>query len=227
MSDEATTNGENKLDAATAKCVAGFESFSNSKCGNLILDFVMFKRNIVPYTLQILYVLFVVLAWVAGIAGIFGKGPIGESFSHVVEKTVDGKTTMELEVSYLLSLVVSLLVIVFAPFILHYLLEIVKFLWGFVLHVYEKVLVPIWQTLIVRFFANVAFQIFPFMYERFMKVVDIGIDKLAPALDAAIDGVVAIALAIAGVFKGILWLPKTLCKRLGRWANKPETEEAK
>ncbi len=210
MSDEATTNGENKLDAATAKCVAGFESFSNSKCGNLILDFVMFKRNIVPYTLQILYVLFVVLAWVAGIAGIFDKGPIGD-FAP----------------SYGLSLVVSLLVIVFAPFILHYLLEIVKFLWGFVLHVYEKVLIPIWLTLVVRFFANVAPQILPFMYERFMKVVDIGIDKLAPALDAAIDGAVAIAMAIAGVFKGILWLPKTLCKRLGRWANKPETEEAK
>lgn len=226
MSEESTTGGT-KLDAVTAKYAESFESFSNSKSGNLILDFVMFKRSIVPYTLQILYVLCVALAWLAGIAGLIGKGPIGDYFSQLVEKTVDGKTSMVLEVSYVRSLIASILIIVFAPFVFHYVLEIVKFLWGFILHVYEKVLIPIWQTIVIRFLANVAPQIFPFLYERFMKVVDIVVDRAGPALDAVIDGIVAIAMTIAALLKGLIWLPYTLGQRLARWANKSNTEEAK
>lgn len=209
MSEESANRGS-KLDAVTAKYAESFENFSNSKSGNLILDFVMFKRNIVPYTLQIIYVLSVVLAWLAGIAGLIGKGPIGSFFPE-----------------YIQSLIASILVIVFAPFVFHYVLEIVKFLWSFVLHVYEKVLIPIWQTIVVRFFANVAPQVLPFMYERFMKVVDICVDRAGPALDAAIDGVVAIAMTIAAFLKGLIWLPYTLCQRLAKWANKSNTEEAK
>ena len=204
---EETTNRENKLDAVTAKYAESFENFSKSKSGNLILDFVMFKRNIVPYTLQILFVLFVAVSWIVGIAGIFGKGPIGDSCPQ-----------------YGVSLLVSLLVIVFAPFVLHYILEIVKFLWGFVIHVYEKVLIPIWQIIVIRFLANVAPQILPFLYERFMKVVDIFVDRTGQGLDAAIDAVVTVVMTIAAVLKGVLWLPMTLCQRLERWAKKPEAK---
>ena len=204
---EETTNRENKLDAVTAKYAESLGNFSKSKSGNLILDFVMFRRNIVPYTLQILFVLCVAVSWIAAIAGIFGTGPIGASCPN-----------------YGVSLLVSVLVIVFAPFVFHYVLEIVKFLWGFVLHVYEKVLIPIWQTIAIRFFANVAPQILPFLYERFMKVVDIVVDRMGLGLDAAIDAVVTVVMTIAAVLKGVLWLPMTLCQRLERWAKKPEAK---
>ena len=226
MSEE-SSNRASKLDVVTAKYAEGFESFSNSKSGNLILDFVMFKRNIVPYTLQILYVLSVVFVWLVGIAGLIGKGPIGGYFSQVVERKVNGTPETVVEVSYFQSLICSIAIIVFAPFVLHYVLEIVKFLWGFVLHIYEKVLIPIWQTIVIRFFANVAPQILPFLYERFMKVVDICIDRAGPVIDAVIDGVVAIAMTIAAFLKGVIWVPYTLCQRLARWVNKTESKEAK
>lgn len=95
---------------------------------------------------------------------------------------------------------------------------------GFVLHVYEKVLVPIWETIVIRFLANVAPQILPFLYERFMKVVDIFVDRTGQGLDAAIDAVVTVVMTIAAVLKGVLWLPMTLCQRLERWAKKPEAK---
>ena len=222
-----TTNRGNKLAAVTAKYAESFESFSNSKSGNLILDFVLFKRNIVPYTIQIIYVLGVAAAWLVAIAGLIGKGPVGAYFSEMVKKTVGDQTTFTMEVSYIKSIVVSLLIFVFAPFVLHYVLEIVKFFWRFVVHVYEKVLIPIWETIVIRFFANVAPQILPFLYERFMKLVDIVVDRVGPGLDAAIDAVVTVVMTIAAVLKGVIWLPMTLCQRLGKWANKPEAKAAK
>ena len=228
MSEESAnreaTSSENKIDAATARYAEGFENFSSSKYGNLILDFAMFKRNILPYTLQVLYALTVIVAWLVSLAGLIGKGPIGDMIT-TYGTTSDRKPMTD--VAYFKSFLVSVLVIVLAPFVLHYVFELVKIIWRFLVHVYEKVLVPIWQTIVIRFFANVFPQILPFVYERFMKVIDIVIDRIGPMCDAVIDGVIAVAMTIAAVLKGVVWLPKSVCQRLARWFNKPEANAAK
>ena len=75
--DSATQGQENKLDETTRKYAAKYDAFAQSCSGNAILGFVKFEKNIVPYTLQIVFVLSVLLAWVVGIAAIFGAGPLG------------------------------------------------------------------------------------------------------------------------------------------------------
>ena len=45
--------------------------------------------------------------------------------------------------------------------------------------------------------------------------------------DAIIDGIATVAMSVAAVLKGVLWLPKTLCQRLGRWAKDGAKESAK
>lgn len=208
MTDE-SANQKSKLDAVTGKYQEHFETFANSKSGNVILEFVMFKRNIVPYTLQIVYVAVVAAAWLVGLLGLIGKGPIGDSCT------------------YAQSLIVSLAVIILVPFVAHYILEIVKFLWRFVLHCYEKVLIPLWETIVLRYFVNVLPQILPFTLEQLMKVVDICVGRAGAFLDAIIDGIATVAMSVAAVLKGVLWLPKTLCQRLGRWAKDGAKESAK
>ena len=222
MANESADQGT-KLDAVTGKCTERFETFANSKSGNLILEFVTFKRNIVPYTLQILYVAIVIVAWLVGILGLIGKGPIGAECTHEVIR--DGKEFME--VNYASSLGISIGVILLAPFIVHYLLEIVKFLWKFVLHCYAKVLIPLWETIVLRYLVNVLPQILPFTLERFMKFVDICVDRSGSFFDAIIDGITVVAMSIAALLKGALWLPMTLCQRLERWAKKGDAGSAK
>ena len=95
------------------------------------------------------------------------------------------------------------------------------------LHVYEKVLVPIWNTLVICFMANVAPQVLPFLYQRFMKAIDIFMGKLDPLLDAVIGLIIAGSMAIIAVVKGCVWLPKNICQCIGKWLNKPADEEAK
>ena len=200
-------NAENKIDAFTDKYTEGFEKFSNSKSGNIILDFILFKRNLLPYTLQIIFILGVIAAWIVAILGILKRGPIGLFFPNFIE-----------------SVGVSAVVFVFAPFVVHYVLELLKVLcksfWRFVLHVYEKVLTPAWNILVIRFLANVAPQIFPFLYERFMKAIDIGVCKLEPLLDAVSGMIVAMSVTLIAVLKGIVWLPKKVYQCLGRWLDK-------
>ena len=200
MADESVDQGT-KLDSVTGKCTERFETFANSKSGNLILEFVTFKRNIVPYTLQILYVAIVIVAWLVGILGLIGQGPIGAECTQEVIR--DGKEFME--VNYATSLGISIGVILLAPFIVHYLLEIVKFLWKFVLHCYAKVLIPLWETIVLRYFVNVLPQILPFTLEQFMKFVEICVGRVGSFLDAIIDGIAAGAMSIASVFSMTLF----------------------
>ncbi|MGN0827130.1 MAG: hypothetical protein ACI4QD_04260 [Kiritimatiellia bacterium] len=201
----------NKIDALTSKYTEGFGKFSKSQSGSVVHDFITFKRNLVPHTLTILFVLVVAILWIFAVLGIFGQGPIGDFCSG----------------SYLLTVGVSVATFVFAPFVVHYVLELYKVLWAFVLHVYEKVLVPIWNTLVISFMANVAPQVLPFLYQRFMKAIDIFMGKLDPLLDTVIGLFIAGSMAIIAVVKGCLWLPKNICQRIGKWLNKPADEEAK
>lgn len=205
MADETT----NQIDALTSKYTEGFEKFSKSQSGNVVLDFITFKRNLVPHTLTILFVLVVAMAWIIAALGIFRQGPIGDFCRG----------------SYLLTVGVSVATFVFAPFVVHYALELCKVLWAFVLHVYGKVLVPIWNTLVICFMANVAPQVLPFMYQRFMKAIDIFMGKLDPLLDAVIGLIIAGSMAIIAVVKGCVWLPKNICQCIGKWLNKPTSGE--
>ena len=207
MADETT----NQIDALTSKYTEGFEKFSKSQSGNVVLDFITFKRNLVPHTLTILFVLVVATLWIFAVLGIFRQGPIGDFCRG----------------SYLQTVGVSVAIFVFAPFVVHYVLELCKVLWAFVLHVYEKVLVPIWNTLVICFMANVAPQVLPFLYQRFMKAIDIFMGKLDPLLDAVIGLIIAGSMAIIAVVKGCVWLPKNICQCIGKWLNKPADEEAK
>ena len=205
MADNAT----NQIDEFTSKYTEGFEKFSKSQSGNLVLDFILFKRNLIPCTLQIVFILGVVAAWIVAIMGIFGQGPLGSL------------------PSFLTRLGVCLVLFAFAPFVLHYALELVKVLWRFVVHVYEKVLVPLWNTLVVCFFANVAPQVLPFLYQRFMKLVDIVVNKVDPLLDAVIDMIVALSMTIIALLKGCLWLPKRICERIAKWLDKLAADKNK
>lgn len=205
MADETT----NQIDALTSKYTEGFEKFSKSQSGNVVLDFITFKRNLVPHTLTILFVLVVAMAWIIAALGIFRQGPIGDFCRG----------------SYLQTVGVSAATFVFAPFVVHYVLEFCKVLWAFVLHVYGKVLVPIWNTLVICFMANVAPQVLPFMYQRFMKAIDIFMGKLDPLLDAVIGLIIAGSMAIIAVVKGCVWLPKNICQCIGKWLNKPTSGE--
>lgn len=217
---------QNQIDAFTNKYTEGFEKFSNSKSGNVIVDFVLFKRNIVPYTLQIVFILGVLLFWGLAIAGILGQGPIADGFCHAMVKKefVENGKTIEKTVEVFLfmkALGIGVGVIVGAPFILHYILELIKIcVWPLGVHIFNKILVPIWNTLFVRFLANVMPQILPFLYERFMKTIDILLSKLEPALDAQIGMGVAFAMTLIGVMKGIVWLPKKLYQWIGRVLDK-------
>lgn len=215
---------KNQIDAFTDKYAEGFEKFSNSKSGNIILDFVLFKKNLVPYTLQIVFVLAVLFCWIVAVQGILGQGVIGASCVEFTQKS-DGSTVQSF--NFIKAVGISVGLFIAAPFVIHYALELVKFIWRFLVHVYERVLVPLWNTLVLRFFANVMPQILPFLYERFMKAVDICLSKLDPLLDAAIGAFLAVFMNVAAVLKGVLWLPKKVCVFLGRWLDKSAEGPAK
>lgn len=214
-------NAQNKLDKLAGK----YESFSNSKLGSVILDFVTFKKNLMPYTLQIAYGILVLVTWIVAVIAIFKQGPLAAFFSDTL-KDKDGK--MVDTYNYLAAIGVALVLVVLAPFVFHYILELVKkVVWPLLVHVYEKVLLPIWNTLIVRFLANVFPQVLPFLYERAMRVVDILVDRLGAFLDAVIDLFGAAFVTLVTVVKGIVWFPKVICQRLNKWVNKPEDGAAK
>ena len=181
--DNTTQVQENKLDETTRKCAAKYDAFAQSSSGGLILGFVKFEKNIMPYTLQILFVLSVVFAWAIGIAGIFGVGPLSEF-------------------PFFVRLLAGLVLVVVGPFALHYLLEILKY-------VFFAVMVPLWDKLVIRYLVNLVPEFFPFMLERTMKSIDI-----------ALDGCVVVIMAVAGALKGVVWLPRALCQRLEKWCDK-------
>lgn len=207
--DNATqpASDESKLDAVASKYTDQFDRFSKSKSGNALVEFLMFRRNIVPLTLSILFAGGVLVFWLIGIAGLVGKGPIGEMFQDLVhvEKTINGKVAMvdELRTNYVASILVSLVVIVLAPFVIHYILELAKYVWA-------KIIVPLWDKVVIRFFVNVMPELFPFMFERFMKFVDI-----------ILDGLITVIMTVTAVVKGVVLIPKTLCQRVSKWLAKP------
>ena len=172
----------NKLDETTRKYAAKYDAFAQSSSGNAILAFVRFEKNIMPYTLVILFLLGVVAIWGIGIAGIFGAG------------LFQGMPFMQ-------RLLLGIVCVVAGPFVLHYLLEILKY-------VFFAILVPIWDKLVIRDLVNLFPELFPFLLERFMKYVDI-----------VLDGAVVVIMAVAAVLKGIVWLPKTLAQRLEKWCS--------
>lgn len=221
MADQSAST-QTKLDAATAKYAEGYEQFAKSKSGNLIVDFVMFRRNIVPHTLTILYVGGVLAAWLVAVVGIIGKGPVGQMCTRMVENK-NGEMASSFD--FIQALSMGIAIILTAPFILHYALEIVKFLWGFAIHIYRKVLIPLWETVVLRFFVGTLPKALPALLERSRKVLDILIAHIDPAVDAAIDGGIAIAMTVAATLKGIVWLPIKICRRLGRWLDKPLESE--
>lgn len=210
-------NGETKIDEITNRYTESFERFSSSKSGNIILEFILFKRNLLPYTLLILNALCVLAAWAVAIMGIFAQGPIGEYCKDRIEK--DGK--FDTSFNFIKAVVIGVLIFVVAPFVVHYVLELVKkVVWPLLVHIYQKVLVPVWNTLIVRFLANVLPETVPFVYERIMKVVDILINRLDQSLGAQIDVMVAFSVTFIAMLKGVVWLPKKLCQRLAKWIDK-------
>ena len=176
--DTGSTQGQaSRLAETTKEYAAKCEAFAQTKFGNAVIAFVNFEKNIVPYTLQIFFVLGVVAAWVAAIMVLFGAG--GMAFTD--------------------RLVTAIALLVAGPFVIHYLLEILKY-------AFVKIAMPLWDKLVIRFLVNVLPESLPFFLERVMKAVDI-----------ALDGTVVVFMAVAGVLKGVLWLPKTLCQRLARW----------
>ena len=181
--DSITQSQESKLDETTRKYAAKYSAFAQSNSGNAILAFIKFEKNFMPYTLQILFVLCVVILWAVGIAGIFGTGPFGSG-------------------PFLTRLLIGVALVVAGPLVLHYLLEIVKY-------VFVNIAVPLWDKLVIRFVVNVMPELFPFLLERFMKLIDI-----------ALDGGVVVIMAVAGALKGVVWLPRALCQRLEKWCNK-------
>ena len=218
MESTENQNREAKIDEITSRYTESFERFSNSKSGNIILEFILFKRNLMPYTFQIVYVLAVLAAWAIAIMGIFAQGPIGTYCTQIIVK--DGKDVTSF--NFVQAVVIGVGVFVVAPFVLHYVMELItKVIWPFLVHVYEKVIVPIWNTLVVRFLANVLPQVFPFGYERSMKFIDICVNKLEPFLDAVIDLMVAGSVTMIAMLKGFVWIPKKLCQRLEKWVDQP------
>jgi hypothetical protein len=190
--EDSPTIEQSKLDATAAKYAESFDKFSKSKSGNVVLDFIAFKRNLIPHTLTILYVLGVLAIVLNGLGVIVKAGPLADMVGD----------------NFIERLIAGLIVIVAGPFVIHYILEIVKYLW-------PNVIVPIWNKVVIRFFVNVLPEVLPFLLERFMKWIDI-----------LLDGLVTIIMTVAAVLKGVIWLPKTLCQRLGRWAKKPLEGEA-
>ena len=201
-------NTPNQLDALTNKYTEGFEKFSSSKSGNVILDFALFKRNLVPHTLQILFLLGVAAAWVVAVLGILGQGPIGAMCVEMVTK--DGNPVMSF--NFLKALGIGAAIIVFGPFIIHYALEVIKY-------VFEKILAPLWNALIIRFLVNLLPQLLPFLFERCMKLIDVVVIKVDPFLEAVIGLGIAASVAVVSVLKGVVWLPKKICQRIGRWLD--------
>ena len=181
--DNTPQKQENKLDETTRKCAAKYDAFAQSNSGGLILGFLKFEKNIVPYTLQIMFVLNVLIFWAIGIAGIFGVGPLGDF-------------------PFFMRLLAGLVLVVVGPFVLHYLLEVMKY-------VFFAIAVPLWDKLVIRYLVNLLPEFFPFMLERTMKFIDI-----------SLDGFVVVIMAVAGVLKGVVWLPRALCQRLEKWCDK-------
>ena len=175
-------NQGSKLDEATRKYAAKYDAFAQSSSGNAILAFLRFEKNIMPYTLEILFLLSVAVIWIIGIIGIFGAGPFeGMPFTWRLPLGVG--------------------CVVAGPFVLHYLFEIGKY-------AFFAIGVPLWDKLVIRYLVNLVPELFPFMLERFMKFIDI-----------VLDGTVVIIMAVAGVLKGMLWLPTTLGQRLAKWCS--------
>ena len=180
--------GSGELEAGTSKYGERFDKFSKSKSGKAIVDFVLFRTNLLPCTLPILYLVLVAIAWGFGFVCIVNAGPFS---------SLDARAVLN-----------GIALIVAAPFAVHYLLELVKY-------VFLKVFVPLWEKIVLRFLVNVLPELLPFLFERFMKFIDI-----------VLDGLVAATMVVAAVLKGVVWLPKTLCRRLGRWAETPLDGEA-
>ncbi len=194
--NDQTPAEESKLDAATMKCAEKIDAFAKTKSGNAFVDFLLFKRNLVPYTLQIGFVLAVLWIWWDEIDSVIA------TISMATEATEMGSSGGRAVGRIIGSILRAGVVIVAAPFVAHYALEVLKY-------IFYKIGVPLWEKIVLRFFVGVLPEIFPFALERAMKAVDLGL-----------DGLVALFMAVAALLKGMVWLPKMLGQYLEKWYEK-------
>lgn len=192
-----TTKGENMAENENEGTNAtGSAAPAKAGFGRTVLAFINFEKNLMPYTMQILFVLIVIGLWAYGamslIDGIAAKVDNPNMDCGLVGKIVQ-----------------FLLIIPLAPFVVHYALENLHYVLQFLKHLYFKVIVPLWEKLVLRFVVNVLPELFPFAQERLMKAVDI-----------CLDGLVVIFMAVAGLLKSVVWLPKMLGQYLEKWYEK-------
>ena len=190
----------NNLDETSPNYANKAESFANSPFKKVVLEFANFKRNLVPYTIQIAFLIGVGLLWISCVTGLFGEGLLADYFGQVPPHAEFGAALKII----CMRTIGCLIVFVASPFVIHYILEVVKYL-------FVNVVMPLWEKIVIRFLVNVLPELAPFMLERFMRAIDI-----------SLAGSVAIIMTVTAVLKGVVWLPKSLCQCLDRWFKKDE-----
>ena len=163
----------------------------------LMVEFLQFKRSLIPYTLHVLLAVFVLVGWYYSIAGLFGEGGLAGFFGT----TYEGMKFAEAAKLIAIRTIGCLGFFLAWPFVVHYVLAALRY-------VFLSVVRPLWEKLVIGFCVNV---LPDFATDRFMKSVDV-----------AIAGFSVVFMSAAAVLKGVLWLPKTLCQALGAVANKDE-----
>ena len=195
-------NESSNFDSTTPTTVDQCALFKNAAWGKVFLEFADFKRNLIPYTLQIAFGIGLLVCWGFCICGFFGEGPlIGYPFFETVGNNKEIGVVCKI---ICLRTIGCLIVFTTSPFVVHYALEVAKCL-------FVKVAVPLWDKLVIRFLVDVLPELAPFLLERFMRLIDI-----------TLAGLISIIVTVSAVLKGIVWLPKSLCQCLGKWCNKTE-----
>lgn len=196
------TNLTDNLAETTSGSANQHGSAKKTTRGKMFLEFADFKRNLIPYTLQIAFGIGLFVCWGICILGLFGEGPlIGFPFFETVGNNKEIGAVCKI---IGLRTIGCLIVFAESPFVVHYALEVAKYL-------FVKVAVPLWDKLVIRFLVNVLPELAPFLLERFMRLIDI-----------TLAGLIAIFVTVSAVLKGIVWLPKSLCQCLDRWCKKSD-----
>lgn len=163
----------------------------------LMVEFLQFKRSLIPYTLHVLLAVLVLFGWYHSIAGLFGEGELAGFFGI----TYEGMKFAEAAKIIVIRTIGCLIFFVAWPFVVHYFLAAFRY-------VFLSVVRPLWEKLVIGFGVNV---LPDFATDRFMKFVDV-----------VIAGFSVVFMTAAAILKGVLWLPKTLCQALGSVEKKDE-----
>lgn len=190
----------NNLGQAAPGRASKVEPCTNSPFRKAVCDFANFKRNLVPYTLQIALMLGVAAVWYSCIRGLFGEGELIDPPDLVPPNAEFGIACKIV----CMRTVKCLLYFVAAPFVIHYGLEVAKYL-------FVNIVVPLWEKIVIRFLVNALPELLPFTLERYMRFIDI-----------CLAGCIAVIMTVSAVLKGLVWLPKSLCQCLDRWFKKDE-----